>query len=175
MITTLIGLGTRPHNAIRSRLTLARIPASVTIGLATLITLNHQWWTSTKPTTAARITAIAILLGAAIAYQAHELRGHGVTHWRLALRTIAIVTIGLCYAFVISYATLRVIAPLTTEDGDRLAGWWQHDPNTYHGAAPWWLLTLATAWSYTVGVFIQVVWDDRPITAPLGRMPRGTQ
>jgi hypothetical protein len=32
------------------------------------------------------------------------------------------------------------------------------------------LLVLAAAWCLAVGVFSQILWDDRPITAPLAHL-----
>ena len=32
------------------------------------------------------------------------------------------------------------------------------------------VLLLATAWCLAVGVFSQILWDDRPITAPLAHL-----
>jgi hypothetical protein len=32
------------------------------------------------------------------------------------------------------------------------------------------MLLLATTWCFAAGVFSQVLWDDKPITAALGRV-----
>jgi len=34
------------------------------------------------------------------------------------------------------------------------------------------VLLLMTGWSLAVGLAAQILWDDRPVTAPLGRLRR---
>jgi len=171
--TLVYGLGGSQHNPLRSRLLLARIPAGATLGLVTLLTLTPRWWSDTTSSNAARLAALTILVGAAIAYQAHELRNHGVTGRTLLGRTSVLVGIGLSYAALVCWPVLQLLAPLVIEDGEAFTGWWLHPWTSHTGhAAPLWILSLATAWSYAIGVFLQIVWDDRPITAPLGRTPR---
>jgi hypothetical protein len=34
------------------------------------------------------------------------------------------------------------------------------------------VLLLMTGWSFALGLAAQILWDDRPVTAPLGRIRR---
>jgi hypothetical protein len=52
------------------------------------------------------------------------------------------------------------------DDGGRLADVWRGAA----GSRPLLVLALASAWCLAVGVFAQILWDDRPITAPLAHL-----
>ncbi|MGH3942389.1 MAG: hypothetical protein ACRDTG_27965 [Pseudonocardiaceae bacterium] len=50
--------------------------------------------------------------------------------------------------------------------------WQEWRSLTLEGAAPAGVLLLMTGWSLPVGLAAQILWDDRPVTAPLGRLRR---
>ncbi|MGV2386263.1 MAG UNVERIFIED_CONTAM: hypothetical protein LOD86_13500, partial [Thermobifida fusca] len=52
--------------------------------------------------------------------------------------------------------------PVVSENGAELAQGW-----AAHSRAGVITLVQATAWCLAAGVFSQILWDDRPITAPL--------
>jgi hypothetical protein len=67
---------------------------------------------------------------------------------------------------MVSLLGLVVVAPAFVQNGQKLAAIWHH-PSYRHAAM---VLVLATAWCLAVGVFSQILWDDRPITAPLAHL-----
>src|SRR5205823_1185239 len=87
---------------------------------------------------------------------------------------------------LLSLAVLGFVAPAMGEHGECLDGWWHVSP--WHSrpftrqctqalghadAAPTaGVLSLMTGWSLATGLAVQILWDDRPVTAPLGRIRR---
>lgn len=84
---------------------------------------------------------------------------------------------------------LGFVAPAVAENGGCLDGWWtvsafESRPLTADCAEQLELpagaavppaaavLTLMAGWSVVIGLSAQVLWDDRPISAPLGRVRR---
>jgi hypothetical protein len=70
------------------------------------------------------------------------------------------------HAALVSVIGLVAVAPGFSAGSGRLAHLWS-DPAYGRGGL---VLALAAAWCLTVGVFSQILWDDRPITAPLAHM-----
>lgn len=102
-----------------------------------------------------------------------------MTHWRRLLPRVAgVFGIGVVHSLVIAVLTLRWIMPVFSENGCQLAVWWNHTVPTCAAQPPdlvqplpaWLLVALATAWSLTSGVFLQSLWQNQPITAPLGHV-----
>jgi hypothetical protein len=67
---------------------------------------------------------------------------------------------------MVSLIGLVIVAPAFVSGGRQLAAVW-HRPGYGHAGL---LLALATAWCLAVGVFAQVLWEDRPITASLAHL-----
>jgi hypothetical protein len=90
---------------------------------------------------------------------------HGVAG-RSLWRAVAVAAIGAAHALMVSLIGMVVVAPAFVTDGGKLAMIWHH-PGYGHAGT---VLLLATAWCLAVGVFSQILWDDRPITAPLAHL-----
>jgi hypothetical protein len=79
---------------------------------------------------------------------------------------VAVAAIGAGHALMVSLIGLVVVAPAFIANGSSLAVLWRH-PGYRHAGL---LLALATVWCLAVGVFSQILWDDRPITAALAHL-----
>lgn len=182
----LLILGIGLVGAAPSRLTdlaLLRIPAAVAVGQVVLISLTDRWWLAPWGWT----VGVGLLLIAWF-YLVLEsrLNGAGPEAYR---RGAVIAVIGALHAFalslvVLSLVVLRFVAPVMADHGECLADWWlvnpwstrtlEHCPdlNGGHAQASIGVLVLMTGWSLAVGLVAQILWDDRPVTAPLGRLRR---
>ncbi|MGH8921493.1 MAG: hypothetical protein ACRD0H_24675, partial [Actinomycetes bacterium] len=173
-------------------LVLARVPAAAAVGLVVLLSLTPRWWLAPWGWTIG-----AGLLVLAALYLVLELRLHGAGRRAAYRRGLKLAVIGAGYAFVLSLLVFAFVAPVVAERGECLTGWWwPADPawsvsswlvnpwpartldggcadlNGGHGEAPAGVLMLMTGWSLAVGLAAQILWDDRPVTAPLGRLRR---
>ncbi|MCK9874112.1 hypothetical protein MRI28_31590, partial [Nocardiopsis dassonvillei] len=161
---------------------LLRLPAASAVGLIVLVALHPHWWQIPGPDW----PAWPVLFAASWWYLLIEVRNHTVgpaPHYapvsrsdRAATaehgkgqrrgtalgRALAVTGIGASHAFLISVIGTTTIAPAFSEDGDKLHTLWA-DPTL----DAWGLLIGATVWCLAAGVFSQILWDDRPITAPL--------
>jgi MFS family permease len=154
---------------------LLRQPASAAVGLLALAAFGSDWWHPAVAGghTGAALVAAAGLVGAGLAYLYIEAAGHGVRGRRLAWRPPVIGLFGLIHSLLISLIGLRFLLPVfasTPAGGPALSCWYAI--HSCHGTAlpvPV-LLALATAWSFAAGVFLQIVWDDQPVTAPLAHV-----
>lgn len=135
-----------------------RLPATSAFGLLVLVALHPDWWLS--PDHVWR--PLSVLVGASVGYLIVEARNHGVAAGWAVARALAVAAVGTLHALLISTIGLVAVLPSYSEDGDRLT--------EAIGSHPTAVLALATAWCLTVGVFSQVLWDDRPITARLAHM-----
>ncbi|MGJ3558964.1 hypothetical protein ACR6C2_08270 [Streptomyces sp. INA 01156] len=146
---------------------LLRFPAAGAIGLFALMALPPNWWSDPHPRWA--LAPIA-LVAAAYGYLVLEARNHGVRPSAAVLRSAGVLALGAVHAFLLSLTVLVFVAATYTEanpDGTGripLPEVWQHT------TLAWQILTMSTAWCLTVGVFSQILWDDRPITAPLAHL-----
>jgi hypothetical protein len=144
-----------------------------------LLSLTARWWLAPRGWT----VGVGLLVLAAL-YLVLESRLHGAG-WRAYPRGLALAVIGAGHAFVLSLAVLAFVAPSVADHGECLAGWWSANPwsgrtlppgcadlGGGHAAAPAGVLVLMTGWSLAVGLAAQILWDDRPVTAPLGRLRR---
>ncbi|MCR6488389.1 hypothetical protein M8542_36720 [Amycolatopsis sp. OK19-0408] len=169
----------------RDALLLLRLPAASAAGALVLLSFTPRWWLDPD---AWRVGLG--LLAVSMLYLIIETRLHGVPVWAAVRRGTVIGLIGAGYAMTLSILILGFAAPSVAEDGQCLLGWWQHPPYTAHpylpaqaaacadalhagaAAAPAGFVLLLTGWSLAVGLAAQVLWDDRPVTAPLGRLKR---
>ena len=163
-------------------LALLRIPAAAAAGNALLLSLTPRWWLAGKGWT----VGVAMIL-AVWCYVTVEARLHGAPRWLATGRAAIVSAVGALYAFVLAVAFLGFVVPTMGETGRCLDGWWRADPlaplqleaaycrpelGQDTAAWPAGALLLMTGWSLAVGVAAQVLWDDRPLTAPLGRLRR---
>jgi hypothetical protein len=93
-------------------------------------------------------------------------RNHRVAPVAAMLRSAGVTLAGMVHALLVSLIGLIFVAPAFDPRPSKLNGLWQQ-PSYGHAGM---FLLLATAWCLAVGVFSQILWDDRPITAPLAHM-----
>jgi hypothetical protein len=158
----LIGAGVVAYGSVWAAPWLLRLPAAAAVGIIALVSIlpggllgtPHLGW----------LAALA-LTAAACGYLVVQARNHGVAG-RSLWRAVAVAAIGAAHALMVSLIGLVVVAPAFVADGGELALTWHH-PRYGHAGT---VLLLATAWCLAVGVFSQILWDDRPITAPLAHL-----
>lgn len=146
---------------------LLRYPAAAAFGLFALLALPMNWWSDPHPRWG---IAAFVLVAGALGYLVVEVRNHNVSGRQAFCRALGVLFIGAVHAFLLSLIVLVFVAATYTEsapDGDGRIPMHQLWHTT--GLA-WQVLALATAWSLVVGVFSQILWDDRPITAPLAHL-----
>jgi hypothetical protein len=159
----LIAAGVVAFGSRWASLWLLRLPAASAVGLVALIALlpevvlraPHAGW-----------AACVVLGGAAYAYLLVEARNHGVGPGTALLRSAGVALTGSVHALMVSLIGLVAVAPALSAHGSDLAALWRH-PGYGHAGM---LLLLAASWCLAVGVFSQILWDDRPITAPLAHL-----
>lgn len=162
-------------------LLLLRIPAATLVGSLVLLSLTPRWWLDSS---AWRVGAG--LLALATVYLAVEARLHGNTRRHALLRGVGVALLGTGYAALVNLVMLRFVTPSLAEHGECLLGWWTNSPwqgltltgtcvadlGATRTSAPVAMVTLMTGWSFAAGLVAQILWDDRPLTAPLGRLRR---
>jgi hypothetical protein len=159
----LIGLGVLVFFGIRwAAPWMLRLPAASAVGVIALVTFLPAGWLRTPFDGWA---AVVVLAGSASGYLAVELRNHGVEGLAL-LRSLGVAAIGAVHALMVSLLGLVAVAPAFVPKGALLSALW-HRPGYGHAGM---VLLLSTAWCLAAGVFSQILWDDRPITAPLAHL-----
>jgi hypothetical protein len=158
----LIGVGVVGWGVAWAAPWLLRLPAAAAVGIIALVSILPGGLLDTPP--GGWLAALA-LTAAACGYLVVQARNHGVAA-RSLWRAVAVTAIGAAHALMVSLLGLVVVAPAFVQDGQKLAAIWHH-PSYRHAAL---VLVLATAWCLAVGVFSQILWDDRPITAPLAHL-----
>lgn len=162
-------------------LALLRTPATAAIGAAVLLSLTPRWWIDLR----GWVVGVALLVGS-VAYLAVDARFHGVPRWRAFGRAAGVAGVGALHAAMVCLVVLGFVAPTVAENGQCLAGWWTAHPwtirplgtdcgevlNTASAAAPAGVLVLMAGWAFALGLVAQVLWEDRGVTAPLGRARR---
>ncbi|WP_103349710.1 hypothetical protein [Amycolatopsis sp. CA-128772] len=169
----------------RDAVLLLRLPAASAAGALVLLSFTPRWWLDPD----AWRVGLGLLV-VSMLYLIIETRLHGVAVWAAVRRGSVVGLIGAGYAMTLSILILGFAAPSVAEDGQCLLGWWLHPAYTAHtyppahasacadalnagaAAAPAGFVLLLTGWSLAVGLAAQVLWDDRPVTAPLGRVKR---
>jgi hypothetical protein len=151
---------------------LLRQPASAAVGLLALAAFGPEWWYTggANGHTVPVVLAAAGLAAAAFAYLYVEAAQHGLRGRRLAGRPALVGLSGIIHGLLVSLVGLRFLLPVfaaAPTGGPSLSCWYA--AHSCHGRAlpaPL-LIALAAAWSFAAGVFLQIVWDDQPVTAPL--------
>jgi hypothetical protein len=140
---------------------LLRMPAAAAVGAFALISFFPAAWRGGVP---GGWSAAGALLLASVGYLLVEARNHGVARRTAPGRALLVALIGAVHGLLVTLIGLVFIAPAFASGG--LSGLWAHPG--YRNAGM--VLALGTAWCLTVGVFSQILWDDRPITAPLAHL-----
>lgn len=159
----LIGVGSLTFGSLWTAPWLLRLPAACALGLAVLMTLPPHWWQTPRVGFAAGLA----LTGAAFGYLAVEARNHGVGFWSGLWRSLAVAAVGAVHGLLVSLVGLVAVAPAFIDKGDELAAVWRASAG--YGQAGM-ILLLSTCWCLAVGVFSQILWDDRPVTARLAHL-----
>ncbi|TQN28622.1 hypothetical protein FHX37_3979 [Haloactinospora alba] len=155
---------------------LLRIPAAAALGLIPLIALNPWWWQQAAESWRFVLPAVAALGTATVGYLLVQGRNHNVSAgsrgtWREARhatilgRVAGVSLVALLHSSLVAVIGMSAVAPAFAENGDELLRVWNGTDGASHGM--WRVLLLATAGCFASGVFSQILWDDRPITAPL--------
>jgi hypothetical protein len=142
---------------------LLRMPAAAAVGIIALVTFLPGGWLAKPPDAGLAILALA---GVSFGYLAVEVRNHGVAPWASLRRALMVWAVGTVHALMVSLIGLVVVAPAFVAHGRALAALWDQPGYRVSGV----VLALATAWCLAVGVFSQILWDDRPITARLAHL-----
>ncbi|HET9975611.1 MAG TPA: hypothetical protein VFQ68_45820 [Streptosporangiaceae bacterium] len=142
---------------------LLRMPAASAVGIIALISLLAGGLLHTTP---AGWRAAAALAAVSLGYLLIEVRNHGVGSGMAMLRALLVAGIGAIHALMVSLIGLVVVAPAFLSDGAGLEKLWSRPAYGQAGLT----LALAASWCLAVGVFSQILWDDRPITAPLAHL-----
>ena len=160
---TLICLGVLLLPAGWGTIWLLRMPAASAVGIIALVGFLPGGWLQTPP---GGWRAAAVLVAVAFGYLLIEARNHGVARRPAVPRALLVVAIGAVHAVMVSLIGLAVVAPALVQNGGQLNKLWAH-PGYEHAGM---VLALAAAWCLAIGVFSQILWDDRPITAPLAHL-----
>jgi hypothetical protein len=142
---------------------LLRMPAASAVGVIALVSFLPGDWLEGP---ADGWLAILALGAASYGYLVVEARNHGVAKWASVRRALAVAAVGAAHALMVSLIGLVIVAPAFVNNGPALASLWRHPGYRHSGME----LALATAWCLAVGVFSQILWDDRPITAQLAHL-----
>lgn len=160
-----IGFGTAVFGRAWAALWLLRLPAAATLGMVPLIAFP-DWWQRIRFDWQIGPMELAplLLLGVSYGYLVIEARNHDVGRWRAFGRAAAVTAVGALHAFLVALLGLTVIAPVFGEktSNTTIASLWTASDN-----APVAALVTAAALCLAIGVFSQILWDERPITAPL--------
>lgn len=155
---------------------LLRIPAAATIGLFMLTTMHPSWWGAAftaggmdvpgreagpEPLVGPAIVA-GLLATAAFAYLVTNVRNTGVGVCASLSRSVLVWVIAAVHALLIALLGLAWVVAVFSENGHLL-----REALTDYPEAALVALLQAGAWCLIAGVFSQILWDDRPLTAPL--------
>ncbi|MEU4828522.1 hypothetical protein AB0H37_42295 [Actinomadura sp. NPDC023710] len=158
---------------------LLRQPAGAAIGLVSLAAFAPDWWRGGPGETGRAVTAAAVIAATGIGYLYIEAANHGITGSHLARRPLGVGLLGLAHAFWTGLIGLRFLLPVFAENPDgkpgepaplSIACWFAQTGCQGQALPAGALLALAAAWSFAVGVFLQIIWDDQPATAPLAHV-----
>ncbi len=149
-----------------------RLGAAVAVGAAPLA-LTDEFWRLALTTSAPRAAAIAAsLLTLSGVYLALEVRSRGVTRAaRIITRTLELLTAAVAYAAVISHGIVAVVGPsavaayANTNDLPQLTACLAETSTT--ACVHWPVYVLFASASLTLGVLLQLLWEERPMTSRL--------
>ncbi len=153
---------------------LLRQPASAAVGLLALVFAPPDWWHDSGRAWHVALWAVLLLAGTGLGYLYFEAGGQDVRGPRRAWRPPLVAAFGYLHAVMVSVIGLRFLlpefAPRPLSAPRQLSCWWQA-PGCGPDALPGWLIVLAAAsWSFAAAVFLQIIWDDQPVTAPIAHV-----
>lgn len=143
---------------------LLRMPAASAVGIFALTSFLPGGWLQAPP---GGWGAAAVLTAVSFGYLLVEVRNHGVATRSAVPRALLVVAVGAVHALMVSMIGMIAVAPALVANGGQMSkNIWAH-PGYGHAGV---VLAIAAAWCLTVGVFLQILWDERPITAPLAHL-----
>jgi len=155
-----------------------RIPASAFIGVAVLVTISAQWWSKAISATsglnwASGSMVVLCFLGVAFWYLYSEVSGHEVRPGKTAVRrSLIVLLISLAETVVLLLAAFptvfSVFAELPGQDASQCPG--PAFIDCVMGGDPprrFFLILVPSAFVVVLGLFSQILWDEKAITAPL--------
>lgn len=142
---------------------LLRFPAAAAIGVIALISLSPGAWIAAPP---GGWRAAVVLSLAAYGYLVVEARNHRVAGRALLIRSLGVALVGAVYSLMVALIGLVYVGPAFAGRGAAITALWDNRSYSHAGLALW----LTASWCLAVGVFSQILWDDRPITAPLAHL-----
>jgi hypothetical protein len=152
---------------------LMRQPASAAVALLALALAPPDWWHNSGHEQHIAVEAAVVLTAVGVGYLYMQAGNQDVRGWRRAWRPPVVAASGYLHALMVTVIGLRYVlpefAPRPAQPPD-LSCWW-HAAGCGSSALPAWLLVLvAAAWSFAAAVFLQIIWDDQPVTAPLAHV-----
>lgn len=159
----LLGVGVAVLPAEWGMMWLLRMPAASAVGVFALIAVIASGWVQSPR---AGWTGAAVLLAVSFGYLLAEVRNHGVARRAAPPRALLVTVIGAVHALMVSMIGLVLVAPALVQSGDPLEKLWANPGYAHTGT----VIVVSAAWCLAVGVFSQILWDDRPITAPLAHL-----
>jgi len=169
---TLAGVDSLSERPLAAMKWLWRLPAASVVGMLLLISLSRTWWQGLPANHAGVLTAGVVLVAASYAYLLLEVKNHGVSWQRGTTRAGLVLLSAAAHSYLVATISLNLVAGAFMDGAisvDAATGTSLRavlaDPNQYL-----WLVGASTAWCIATGVFSQILWDDRPVTAPLAHM-----
>lgn len=141
-----------------AHLAVLRLPAGTAIGLSVLLAADSRWLVG-----GGGAAAGLVLAAATAAYLWFEAANHGVQPRRALGRGLLVGAVGIVHGLLTAGVVLAYLAPMVEPAGRlrRFAA-----DHTLDG------LLLGALGGLALGVFLQVLWDEQPVTAPLARLRR---
>ncbi|MBB4933301.1 hypothetical protein F4561_004121 [Lipingzhangella halophila] len=169
LVYTAIGAGTVLFGTLWSAPWLLRVPAATAVGLVPLIAFP-DWWQHVRidwPLPPVQWAPLAVPVVAAYGYLVVEGRNHGVGEAAALLRALGITGVAAAHAPLVCLVGMVGVAPVFTvpHGPGSLAAVWVGDSGD-----PIAVLLVSSGWCLAVGVFSQILWEDRPVTAPLAHL-----
>ncbi len=143
---------------------LVRFGAGTALGSAAVVTMRAGWLDNiSNPGQGHEWRPWLVVAGLFIAgwvYLIVEARFHGTKPAASLRRASVVWLVGLSWAVVIATVDVVAIAPIFTEDYLEFS----------NESSRLWAFAITALASLDFGIFLQVLWEDRPVTYPLGAM-----
>ncbi|MFE1099345.1 hypothetical protein ACFW4K_02425 [Nocardiopsis alba] len=153
---------------------LLRVPAAAAIGLFMVTTMHPSWWHAAfrqagmslppdtpPPPVQPQWVALGFAV-AALAYLIVNARNTGLSTSAALGRAIGVWALAALHALFVALCGIAWAVPVFSEDGTVFRAAWTDYPQ-----AALVCLAQAGSWCLAAGVFSQMLWDGRPLTAPL--------
>lgn len=154
------GLGILTCGPVVGDVLLLRLPAAAAIGAAAVIALDVKWWERTGWG-----IPLVVLPAIAVGYLAIEARGSSANGSSAALRACVVGVAGCGHSVAVSVVAIVWIGPFLSPNGNGTADW-----SAAGGLAQ--ASLVAASVGLALGVFLQLLWEDRQVTYPLARPER---